>query len=162
MTAPPPQAPSPTAVPAVLPAAVVRSRRLAVASLLALIALCLAWELWLAPVRPGGSWVALKALPLTLPLPGLLKNRMYTYRWLSLLVWLYAAEGAVRMTGERGLSATLAGLEVLLSVLLFAACAWHVRSRLRAAGKEAIAADTARRAAEAGFPTDPVPPRKTP
>jgi len=55
------------------------SRRLAVASLLALIALCLAWELWLAPLRPGGSWLALKVLPLCIPLAGLLKNRMYTY-----------------------------------------------------------------------------------
>lgn len=137
------------------PPAVARSRRLAVASLLALIALCLAWELWLAPLRPGGSWWALKVLPLTLPLAGLLKNRMYTYRWLSLLVWLYFTEGVVRMSSDSGLSAVLALLEVLLSVLLFTACAWHVRTRLRAAGKEAIAADAARRATEAGFPSDP-------
>ena len=65
------------------------TRTLAVASLIALIALGLAWELWLAPLRPGGSWLVLKALPLCLPLAGLLKNRMYTYRWLSLMVWLY-------------------------------------------------------------------------
>ena len=65
------------------------TRTLAVASLLGLIALSLAWELWLAPVRPGGSWLALKALPLCLPLAGLLKHRMYTYRWLSLVIWLY-------------------------------------------------------------------------
>jgi hypothetical protein len=37
------------------------TRRTAVGSLLALIALCLAWELVLAPLRPGGSWLALKA-----------------------------------------------------------------------------------------------------
>ncbi|MCB2016435.1 MAG: DUF2069 domain-containing protein [Hydrogenophaga sp.] len=140
------------------PAAVDSSRRLAVASLLALIALGLAWELWLAPVRPGGSWLALKVLPLTLPLAGLLKNRMYTYRWLSLLVWIYVAEGAVRMTSDRGLSAWLAGVELLLCFVLFAACAVHIRTRLRAAGKDAIAADAARRAAEGGFPADPVPP----
>ena len=138
------------------------TRTLAVGSLLGLIALGLAWELWLAPLRPGGSWLALKVLPLCLPLAGLLKNRMYTYRWLSLLVWLYFTEGVVRATTERGLSAVLAGLEVLLSVLLFVACVWHVRSRLRAAGKEAIAADAARRAAEAGFPADPVQPPKAP
>lgn len=152
---PPPAAPSGTE-----PAAVVHSRRLAVGSVLALILLGLAWELWLAPLRPGGSWWAIKVLPLALPLAGLLKNRMYTYRWLSLLVWLYFTEGVVRATTERGLSAVLAGLEVLLSVLLFVACVWHVRSRLRAAGKEAIAADAARRAAEAGFPADPVQPPK--
>ena len=152
---PPPATPSGTE-----PAAVVHSRRLAVGSVLALIVLGLAWELWLAPLRPGGSWWAIKVLPLALPLAGLLKNRMYTYRWLSLLVWLYFTEGVVRATTERGLSAVLAGLEVLLSVLLFVACVWHVRSRLRAAGKEAIAADAARRAAEAGFPADPVQPPK--
>ncbi len=155
-----PPSPSPATPSGTEPAAVVQSRRLAVGSVLALILLGLAWELWLAPLRPGGSWWAIKVLPLALPLAGLLKNRMYTYRWLSLLVWLYFTEGVVRATTERGLSAVLAGLEVLLSVLLFVACVWHVRSRLRAAGKEAIAADAARRAAEAGFPADPVQPPK--
>lgn len=74
------------------PSPVRLSRSLAVASLLGLILLGLAWELWLAPLRPGGSWLALKVLPLCLPLAGLLKNRMYTYRWLSLLLWLYFTE----------------------------------------------------------------------
>jgi uncharacterized membrane protein len=110
-----------------------RSRVLAAGSLLGLIALGLAWELWLAPLRPGGSWLALKVLPLCLPLAGLLKNRMYTYRWLSLLVWLYFTEGVVRATTESGLSAGLAMLEVLLSLTLFAGCALHVRLRLKAA-----------------------------
>jgi uncharacterized membrane protein len=146
-----------------LTTAIDRSRRLAVGSLLALIVLCLAWELWLAPLRPGGSWLAIKALPLTLPLAGLLKNRMYTYRWLSLMVWLYAAEGAVRMTSDQNrLSALLAGIELLLCVVLFVACTWHIRTRLRAAGKAAIAADAAQRAAEAGYASDPVPPSKSP
>ncbi len=154
---------SPAAAMAQAPAGVARSRQLAVASLVALIALCLAWELWLAPLRPGGSWLVLKVLPLTIPLAGLLKNRMYTYRWLSLLVWLYAAEGAVRMTSDpSNLSALLAGIELLLCVVLFVACTWHIRTRLRAAGKEAIAADAARRAAEAGFAADPVPPSRKP
>ena len=117
------------------------SRRLAVASLLALIALCLAWELWLAPLRPGGSWLALKVLPLCIPLAGLLKNRMYTYRWLSLLVWLYVTEGLVRATSERGPGAWLAAAEVLLCVVLFVACTAHIRLRLRQA--KAAAADSA-------------------
>ncbi len=143
-------------------AAVNRSRALAVTSLLALIALGLAWELWLAPLRPGGSWWAIKVLPLVLPLPGLLKNRMYTYRWTSLLVWLYFTEGIVRATSESGPSAWLAWVQVLLCILLFVACAWHVRSRLRAAGKSAIAADTARRATEEGFASDPAPQATTP
>ena len=107
------------------------SRFLAVASLLGLIALGLAWELWLAPLRPGGSWIALKVLPLCIPLAGLLKNRMYTYRWVSLLVWLYFTEGVVRAWGDPAPGAWLAMLEVLLCISLFAACALHVRLRLR-------------------------------
>ena len=133
------------------------TRVLAVGSLLGLIVLGLAWELWLAPLRPGGSWLALKVLPLTIPLAGLLKNRMYTYRWVSLMVWLYFTEGAVRAWSDKGLSAGLAAIEVLLCVLLFVACAVHVRMRLKAAGKEAVAADAARRAIEIGAAADPAP-----
>lgn len=116
-----------------LPPFVNRTRALAVASLLGLIILSLAWELWLAPLRPGGSWLALKALPLTLPLAGLLKSRMYTYRWVSLMVWVYFTEGVVRATSDRGPSVPLAIIEVVLCLTLFAACALHVRWRLRSA-----------------------------
>jgi uncharacterized membrane protein len=98
----------------------------------------LAWELFLAPIRPGGSLLALKVLPLCIPLAGLLKNRMYTYRWVSLLVWLYFTEGVVRAYGDKAPSNYLAMLEVLLCLTLFAACALHVRLRLRHA-KEATA-----------------------
>ena len=108
----------------------------AVGALLALIALGLAWELWLAPLRPGGSWWALKVLPLALPLTGLLKRRMYTYRWVSLLVWLYFTEGVVRAASERGTSAVLAAVQVVLCLLLFGACAAHVRWRLRRGGAQ--------------------------
>ena len=114
-----------------VPHAVLLTRAVAVGSLLGLIALGLAWELWLAPIRPGGSWLALKVLPLCLPVAGLLKNRMYTYRWVSLLVWIYFAEGVVRSTSERPPGAWLAGAEVVLCLLLFTACAWHVRWRLK-------------------------------
>ncbi|MES2887844.1 MAG: DUF2069 domain-containing protein [Pseudomonadota bacterium] len=101
---------------------------MAVSSLLGLIGLGLGWELFWAPT--GSGMLALKVLPLTLPLAGLLKNRMYTYRWLSLMVWLYFTEGVVRASGDKGLSAWLAGLEVVLCLVLFAACALHVRWRL--------------------------------
>ena len=99
------------------------------ASLLGLIVLGLAWELWLAPT--GNRTLALKVLPLTLPLAGLLKRRMYTYRWVSLLVWIYFAEGVIRATSDRGISALLAMVEIALCLALFAACAVHVRWRLR-------------------------------
>jgi uncharacterized membrane protein len=112
------------------PPLVATTRWLAVSSLVGLIVLGLAWELFLAPVRPGGSWLALKVLPLCIPLAGLLKNRMYTYRWVSLLVWIYFTEGVVRATSDRGLSAWLACVEVVLCLLLFTACAMHVRLRL--------------------------------
>ncbi|HEY3049441.1 MAG TPA: DUF2069 domain-containing protein [Polaromonas sp.] len=107
------------------------TRWLALGSLVGLITLCLAWELWLAPIRPGGSLLALKALPLCIPLAGILKNRMYTYRWVSLLVWLYFTEGAVRAWSDRPPGNYLAMAEVLLCLLLFAACAVHVRVRLK-------------------------------
>jgi uncharacterized membrane protein len=118
-----------------LPHAFIRATRaIAVASLLGLIALGLAWELWLAPT--GSRWLAFKVLPLVWPLAGLLKHRLYTYRWVSLLVWLYFAEGIVRATGlppgaDAGLDVTLAWIEVALCTLLFTACAAHVRWRLK-------------------------------
>jgi uncharacterized membrane protein len=105
-------------------------RVLAVGSLLGLILLGLAWELWLAPLRPGGSWWALKVLPLCFPLAGLLRHRMYTYRWVSLVVWLYFTEGVVRAWSDPSPSRWLALLEVALCLSLFAACALHVRMRL--------------------------------
>ncbi len=110
---------------------VASTRLVAVASLLGLILLGLAWELYLAPLRPGGSWLALKVLPLCIPLAGLLKNRMYTYRWVSLMVWLYFTEGVVRAYSDRSPGNLLALLEVLLCLSLFAACLMHVRLRLR-------------------------------
>lgn len=114
-----------------VPPAVEATRWVAVGSVVGLIVLGLAWELWLAPLRPGGSWIALKVLPLAVPLAGLARRRMYTYRWTSLLVWLYFTEGVVRATSERGPSVPLAVLEILLSLALFTACALHVRLRLR-------------------------------
>lgn len=123
-------APSPVeASPAAADPVVRLTRALALGSVIALIVLGLSWELWLAPT--GSGTLALKVLPLLLPLPGLWRHRMYTFRWLSLLVWLYFLEGAVRATSESGLSQALALVEVLLCLLLFTACALHVRWRLR-------------------------------
>ena len=99
----------------------------AAASLVALIALCLAWELALAPLRPGGSLVALKALPLALPLPGILAGRRYTYQWSSLLILAYFAEGVMRAWGDAGIARTLALGEVFLSVAFFAATVSYAR-----------------------------------
>jgi len=126
----------------IMPAMVNLTRNLAVSSLLGLIVLGLAWELWLAPIRPGGTLLALKVLPLAIPLAGLLKRRMYTYRWVSLLVWLYFTEGVVRAMGDGGLSAVLAGVQVVLCLVLFTACALHVRWRLAHAPRPTSVAPT--------------------
>lgn len=117
------------------PSSIELSRRLALVVLVALIALGLAWELWLAPI--GRGTLAIKVLPLALALPGLFRRRLYTFRWLSLLVWLYVAEGLVRATSEPAPGALLAAVEVVLGVALFAACGWHVRTRLAQAKREA-------------------------
>jgi uncharacterized membrane protein len=120
------------------PAAIAWTRIVALASVLSLIALGLAWELWLAPT--GQGTLAVKVLPLFVPLVGLWRHRMYTYRWVSLLVWLYFAEGVVRATSDRGPGVPLAIVEILLCLVLFGACAAHVRWRLRAAKATAATA----------------------
>ena len=99
----------------------------ALAALAALILLCVAWELWLAPLRPGGSLLALKALPLALPLAGILKGKRYTYQWSSMLILAYLAEGATRAWSDKGISQTLAFAEAALSLVFFAATVSYAR-----------------------------------
>jgi uncharacterized membrane protein len=108
------------------------SRVAASALLIALIGLCLAWELWLAPLKPGGSWMVLKVLPLLAPLPGVLRGDRYTYQWSTMLIWLYAAEGATRAYTDSGWAARLAVVEVLLALGYFAAAVAWVRLTRRA------------------------------
>ena len=96
-------------------------------SLLALLFVCLAWELWLAPLRPGGSWLALKALPLLAPLLGILHGRRYTYQWASMLILAYFAEGVTRVFGEGGTMAALAAAEILLALVFFVSAILYAR-----------------------------------
>lgn len=102
-----------------------------------LAALCVAWELKLAPVRSGGSWLVLKALPLLLLWPGLLHGKRRTFQLASLLIWAYFTEGVTRAWSEKGLAAQLAGMEVALSLLLFVSVVWYCR-----AGRPATAEKT--------------------
>lgn len=97
------------------------------ASLIALILLCLLWEAWLAPLRPGGSLLVLKAVPLLLPLFGILNGKRYTYQWACMFVLLYFTEGVVRAWSDSGLSAALALVEVLLTVVFFASAVFYAR-----------------------------------
>jgi len=105
-------------------------RRLAAAAsvaLVALIFLCVAWELWLAPLRPGGSMLVLKVLPLLAALFGTLRGRRYTYQWSSLLSLLYIAEGMVRATSDAPPSAALAWAEAALAIVWFGLCLAYAR-----------------------------------
>lgn len=88
-------------------------------SLIALIILSLAWESILAPLKPEGSKLILKAVPLLLPLFGILNGRRYTYQWASMFILIYFSEGAVRAWADQGLSAKLALAEVLLTTIFF-------------------------------------------
>jgi len=109
------------------------AQRVAAASLALLIALCLAWELWLAPLAPGGTLLALKAAPLALPLGGVLSGRRYTFQWSSMLILAYLAEGVTRAWSEHGLAQRLAAAEIALSLAFFASAVAYARlTRARA------------------------------
>jgi uncharacterized membrane protein len=101
--------------------------RMASSSLIGLLFLCLAWELWLAPLRPGGSMLALKALPLLLPLFGILRGKRYTHQWTTMLALGYVAEGLTRAVSDQGVSQALAMAETFLATLLFTGCLGHAR-----------------------------------
>lgn len=100
----------------------------AAASLIALTLFCLAWELWLAPLRPGGSMLALKSLPLLAAIFGILRGRRYTHQWTSMLALAYVAEGIVRAMSDRGLPQQLAAVEVVLASALFFSCVLYARA----------------------------------
>lgn len=107
------------------------SRTIVVLCIGALVVLGIVWELWLAPIRPGGSMLVLKVLPLALALPGLLAGRLRAFKWWSMLVLLYLAEGLVRATSDRGPSVPLAMIEAALSAIAFIAILAHVRAAQR-------------------------------
>ena len=96
-------------------------------SLILLIVLCLGWEGFLAPLKPNGSNLILKAAPLLLPLFGVLKGRRYTYQWSSMFILIYFTEGAVRAWSDQGLSALLAFIEVLLSLTYFGCAIFYAK-----------------------------------
>ncbi len=119
-----------------------RANLFASSSLIALIILCIAWELWLAPLRPGGSWLVLKVTPLLLPLFGILRGKRYTYQWSSLMIQIYLLEGLARTTSDSGTMQLLAAIEVVLALIFFGATLIYARqtapSRLK---QETTAAD---------------------
>ncbi len=105
-------------------------------SLVALILLGIAWELFLAPLRPGGSWMVLKVVPLLLPLAGVLRRDIYTLQWSSMLILLYFGEGMVRATSDRdALSMTLGWIEAALACVYFFSALAYLRPYKQAAKK---------------------------
>ena len=96
-------------------------------SLISLILLALAWETVLAPLKPGGSLLMLKAVPLLVPVFGILRGKRYTYQWSSMFILPYFTEGVVRAWSDDGLSAKLALIEVILSVTFFSCAIFYAR-----------------------------------
>jgi len=108
-----------------------RWQRLAVAAVAALVLLEVLWELWLAPLKPGGSWLALKALPLALLWPGLARGAARPRQWLSLLLPLYFAEAIVRALTEGGRHRVVALAATVLAGVAFAAVLASFRAARR-------------------------------
>lgn len=108
-------------------------QRVALVSLIALFLWCLAWEIFLAPLRPGGTLLFLKALPLVFAFRGVSKGSLYTMQWASMLVLLYLMEGAVRVVSDPpGPSILMAWVEILLSSIFFMAAIFYVHPAKRA------------------------------
>jgi uncharacterized membrane protein len=104
------------------------------AFLVALILACVAWETFVAPLRPGGSWMSLKVIPLLFPLRGILKGRLYTYQWAAMLSLLYVGEGSARvMSDVEAVSVMMAWLELFLAGGFFVCAVAYVRPAKKAA-----------------------------
>ena len=98
----------------------------------ALVLLELLWEMLLAPLRPGGSWLALKALPLAILWPSLARGSRWARQVMALLLLPYFAEGVVRALTESGRHALLAWAATGLALAAFAAVLFSLRSRHKA------------------------------
>ena len=104
------------------------ARRVVIASVGALAALSIAWEMWLAPQREGGSLLVLKALPLLAALPALVGGRVRAYQWWSMLILLYLCEGVVRgMSDPTALSRGLGWVESALACVAYGGILAYVR-----------------------------------
>jgi len=117
---------------------------IATAAFVDLFILCVSWEWFISPLRPGGSWLILKGIPLLFAIPGLWKGKVYTMQWASMLILLYITEGLVRIL-ETGANFWLAALETALGTLAFVCLLIFlkpIKARAKAAIKERAAAGT--------------------
>ena len=111
---------------------------IATAAFIDLFILCVAWEWFISPLRPGGSWLILKAIPLLFAIPGLWKGNVYTMQWASMLILLYITEGLVRIL-ETGANFWMAALETTLATIAFFCLLIYlkpIKARAKAAKKE--------------------------
>jgi len=106
----------------------------AMGSLIVLILWLVAWETVVAPLHPGGSWLALKAIPLLIPLGGVIKRDIYTLQWSSMVILLYFTEGVVRAWSDRApLSQLMAWGEIALVCIYFVCALLYLRPYKKAA-----------------------------
>jgi uncharacterized membrane protein len=114
---------------------------IATAAFVDLFILCIAWEWFISPLRPGGSWLILKAIPLLFAIPGLWRGNVYTMQWASMLILLYITEGLVRIL-ETGVNFWMAALETTIATVGFVCLLMFlkpIKARAKAA-KKALAA----------------------
>lgn len=106
--------------------------RTAVAGLLGLLFNSLAWPLWYSPGGPYPEWMILKAVPLLLPLRGLLHGRRRTHQWASFLALPYVmgSIGAIygflvppRFTGALDFAGAM--VQLVFSLGLLAGCMYY-------------------------------------
>ena len=110
----------------------------AIGSLIALIGWLVAWETVVAPLHPGGSFLALKALPLLIPLRGVFKRDIYTLQWSSMVILLYFTEGVVRgYSDTNATSAFMAWGEAIIVCVYFFCAVLYLRPYKKAAKRMA-------------------------
>ena len=108
----------------------------AIGSLALLIVWCVAWEMWIAPLKPGGSWAVLKAVPLLFPLLGVIKRDIYTLQWTSMMILIYFIEGVVRAWADK-VTPWLGWGEVAIVVVYFLCAIMYVAPYKKAAKRAA-------------------------
>jgi uncharacterized membrane protein len=116
---------------------------IATAAFVDLFILCVSWEWFVSPLRPGGSWLILKGVPLLFAIPGLWKGKVYTMQWASMLILLYLTEGLVRIL-ETGANFWMAVLETTLGTVAFVCLLIFlkpIKARAKAAQKERTATE---------------------
>ena len=101
-----------------------------------LILLGIAWETFLAPLRPGGSLLAFKVLPLLFALAAFRKDRLRHYQLWSMLILAYLCEGVVRGMSDGGRSSILGWVEALLAAAIYVCITRYVQLRRRDAAAQ--------------------------